>query len=82
MRRTLRIFYGVARMGAPTVRYHSKVQAIPQRKKVSAWEPQISLLTLFWFRHNINSNFKILTIMLHLRGNPKEGKSHESCCVI
>ena len=33
MRRTLRRFYAVARLGFYAARYHSKVQAIPQRKK-------------------------------------------------
>ena len=82
MGRTLRRFYAVARLDFCTIRYHSKVRAIPQRKKVSTRALQISLLTLFRFRHNINLNFKILAIMLHLGGNPKEGESHESCCVI
>ena len=82
MGRTLRRFYAVAKLDFYTIRYHSKVRAIPQRKKVSERELQISVLTLFWFRHNINSNFKILAIMLRLRGDPKEGKAYESCCVI
>ena len=82
MGRTLRRFYGVARWDFCTVRYHSKVRAIPQRKKVSARELQFSLLTLFRFHPNINLNFKILAIGIRLGCNPKEGKYYESCCAI
>ena len=66
MGRILWRLHAVARLGFYTTRYHSKVRSIPQRKKVSAWEPQISRLTLFWFRHNIHLNFIILVIMLRL----------------
>ena len=51
MGRTLRRFY-VARWDFCTVRYHSKVRAIPQRKKASMRELQISVLTLFRFHPN------------------------------
>ena len=60
----------------------AKFGQIRNEKRGASWELQISLLTLFRFRHNINLNFKILAIMLRLGCNPKEGKSHESCCVI
>ena len=82
MGRTLRRFYGVARSDFCAVWYHSKVRAIPQRKKASMRELQISVLTLFRFHPNIDLNFKILAIGICLGCNPKEGKYYESCCAI
>ena len=59
MGRTLRRFYAVARSDLCAVWYHSKVRAIPQRKKASMRELQISVLTLFRFHPNINRSYAL-----------------------